>query len=261
MIHQEARRSIGRHFDGRLDPSGEASMREHLAGCADCRARYGRHLLYARLTRTGLPPQERLAHGLGLRGARRAARGARPAVPAAITGAIVALAAVVLLLRARPFTRPDDGEFAARGSASAPVGALWVYRFVVGGRPEAVKDGVSRADELAFAYGNAAGKKYVTIFAFDEHRHVYWYYPAWPNGAAAPMGVVPARAGPGPHELPEATRHAFDGQRIDLVTVLSDEPVNVALVEREVTANSGVPDGAIAPRGAVVLRRTLDVWP
>jgi len=261
MIHAETWRSIDRHFEGRLDTRGEAAMREHLPECADCRAHYRRHLLYSRLARKGAPPRERLARGLGLRLAPRQSEG-RASGPLAVGGVVLALAAVLLLVRTRHRSGVEDGGFVARGGG-APAAALWIYRLADHHRPEIVGDRVSGADELAFAYGNAAGKRYVAIFAADEHRHLYWYYPAWPPGRTTPPAAdVAAQAGPGPHELREAVQHTFDGRHLSLVTVLSDEPLNVAAVERAFRDGVEVPlGGAILPPDAIVLRRALEVRP
>jgi hypothetical protein len=94
-----------------------------------------------------------------------------------------------------------------------------------------VEGTISAGDELAFAYENRAGKKRLMIFAVDEHRHVYWFFPAWQDPAGDPEAIA-AEPGERPHELREAVRHAFDGQRLLVRAIFTDEPATVREVER-----------------------------
>jgi hypothetical protein len=243
---------IDRHFAGRLGVRAEAQMRAHLPGCASCRARYDRHLLCGRLLRDGRPAKQRLARGLGLR-----VEPARP-VRARWTAAalVAAVAAIALLVIGGRSVDPSGRDLAVRGGpGAAPPPVLLVYRMVAGAAPVLVEHRLSRGDELAFAYANPGAKKYLWIFAVDEHRHVYWYYPAWPAGTPAP-GPFPARPGPGPHELPEAVRHMFDGGRIDLHALVADEPLAVIDIEARIAAT-----GTAAFSGATGVQHAFEVGP
>jgi hypothetical protein len=174
--------------------------------------------------------------------------------------AVGALAVALLVIRSRgagDSSLPDG--LTVRGSGRGPGASLWVYRVGADAKPRLATDRVSAGDELAFAYGNTAGKKYVAIFGVDEHRHAYWYFPAWPAGAP-PTAAPAARSGPGPHELPEAIRHDFAGRRLDIYAVFSDEPLAVTAVEAALAGPGGAADAAI-PRGAVVTRRVFEVQP
>jgi|SRR5688572_12909042 hypothetical protein len=231
MAHERALISIERHFAGRVDAREEAELRAHLPDCEPCRARYERHLLLERLTNGGSRAKQRLARGLGLRVAAEAR--AWPRWTAALTAA--AAAAIALIVLVRP-GEPSSPDFGTRSGSAALAPALLVYRILPGGPPVQVQGRISRNDELAFAYSNPAGKKYLWIFGVDEHRHVYWYYPAWPEGTSAPPPFA-AQLGPGPHELPEAVRHDFDGSRLELYSLVSDEPISVAEIEARVATS------------------------
>jgi len=265
MTHERAIQSIDRHFrrfGGGLCVNDEAELRAHLPGCAACRARYERHLLYGRLARRARPAKERLARGLGL-GVQPARR--RWSAWAVSTGAVAA-AAVVVILGVRgprgpmtPARGPAPRELAPRGrvaadGATAPP-VLFVYRIVPHAPPVLAEGRLRRDDELAFAYSNPGLKRYLWIFGVDEHRHVYWYYPAWPVGTPAPAPFV-ASPGAGPLELPDAVRHAFDGARVDLHAIVSDEALGVADIEARL--RTGEP---FELAGAAHVQRTFEVEP
>jgi hypothetical protein len=218
------------HFARRLKPAAERSMREHLPGCAACKRYYERHLLLQRLDPKASEAQARLGQALGLVPApvSRVARG----------GAMLAAAAVLAL--GIYVTRPtvpalSDSEqasgFSARGGpvVTQPE-PLRVYRIRTGLAPEPVQGELRATDELAFAYQNAAGKKWLLIYGVDEHGHVYWFHPSWSDPDADPS-AVPAQAGEGLHELPEAISHALDGGKLTLHEVLSDERLTVRRAE------------------------------
>jgi hypothetical protein len=253
MTDEHVVASIDRHFAERLGTRAEAEMRAHLPRCASCRARYERHLLYGRLSRNARPAQARLARGLGLRVA-AAPRAAWPRWTAAALATAVAVVALIVLGGGRSVD-PSGRELAARGGAAAARPVLFVYRMVPGGAPVLAADRLSRNDELAFAYGNPAAQKYLWIFAVDEHRHVYWYYPAWPSGTPAP-GPLAAQPGAGPHELPDAVRHRLDGARVELHALVADQPIAVTDIEAQIAAG-----GTVAFPGAADVHRTFEVEP
>ncbi len=217
------------HFARRLKPTAERTMREHLPDCVPCKRYYERHLLLQRLDPKASAAQERLGQALGLVPA--------PVSVAARSAAVVAVAA--LLAVGVYMTRPavpglSDSEgasgFAARGAPLNEPEPLRVYRIRTGVTPEPVQGELRATDELAFAYQNAAGKKWLLIYGVDEHGHIYWFHPSWSDPDADPA-AVPAQTGEGLHELPEAISHALDGGKLTLHGVLSDERLTVRRAE------------------------------
>lgn len=252
MTHERALISIDRHFAGRAHVQEEAELRAHLPDCSECRSRYERHLLFERLNRDGRGAKQRLARGLGFR---IETERSWPRWTAAVTAtAATAAVALLVLVLGRPSESPNP-EFSARSGPSSLAPSLLVYRMHSDAAPVQAQSRISREDELAFAYSNPGAKKYLWIFGVDEHRHVYWYYPAWPEGTPEP-GPYAARAGAGPHELPEAVRHDFDGARLELYSLMSDEPLSIAEIEARVTAtgNAELPN-------TTAVRRLLEVAP
>ncbi len=236
---------VDRHFARRLSTEEERAMREHLPGCAACRARYERHLVLEELDPDAPGAQARLAAGLGLEEPQRASvyRFAAP------ISAIVAVAAAILLVLGRPWSAGDAG-FTARGGGATDQGAeILVYR----GASRA-GELLGRDDELAFAYANSAGKAYLMIFGVDEQRHVYWYYPAWTDPKAEPRSV-PIEKTDAPRSLPDAVRQPIEGKALDIRAVFGDEALSVKDVERMIEA---APAGAAAyvTRPGVIERST-----
>ncbi len=225
---------VDAHFVGTITPDDERGMRAHLESCGECRARYRRRLVLAKLDPQALPPDVRIAQGLGLRKERSRTRFVWPAA----TAFLAAAAAAFLLLRA---PHAADG-FAARGEdagatakPAAVASPLHVYRVPSkeegNGGPVPVFETVHRHAELAFAYENTDRKKYVMIFAVNEHGRVYWFYPGWTNPADNPRAIaITAQAGL--HELPDAVVHRFDGARLEIHALFLDEPMTVREVER-----------------------------
>jgi hypothetical protein len=98
-----------------------------------------------------------------------------------------------------------------------------------GEKPVALGEVMRASDELAFAFDNPASARHLLIFGVDEHRHVYWYHPAWVNPATTPTAVaIPG----GRHELPEAVSHDLDGGVLTLYAVFANEAVSVRELER-----------------------------
>jgi hypothetical protein len=228
--HRRSQRAIDAHFAGRVSEPAERAMRAHLPACASCRRRYDRHLLLARLDPRALPAEQRMAVGLGFRAAPPAwkRRFLSFAVP-------LAVAAVIALVVVRPHDADDTGGFTARGAPASIVARFWTYEVNPGGPPRLLDRAIGAGDYLAFAYSNPAGRPFVMIFGVDEQRHVYWFHPDWPANAAAPSSI-PAVAGPGPHELPGAVLHQFEGRRLNIVAVLSDRALSAAAIEAQVAA-------------------------
>lgn len=254
--HRRSHRAIADHFAGRASRAGEQAMRAHLPTCSSCTHRYGRHLILARLDPRGLPAERRIARALGLRSSAGPRRGRWIAALA-----IPAVAVLALLPRHLHKTDPDRG-FAARGAetSAAPPPSFWAYRVGPVGVPELVDRTIGTGDELAFAYSNAAGRPFLMIFGVDEHRHVYWFHPAWPEGRSAPSSLRSA-IGPGPYELPDAIHHQIDGRVLNVYAVFSDRAMDVTTVEAQVrSAKDGDPFRALGD-GVVIARRTFQVRP
>ena len=254
-MHQQVTRWIDDHFALRLSTAEEAALRTHLPGCASCRARYERHLLLARLDPRAPTPQQRLSRGLGLRLAAPRRLWGSPVLVAAALAAVM----LVMVVRGRQAEHPAMDGFGARGNGTAEQAFLWVYQVSDGTPPRLAGTRLAAGEDIAFAYANPAGKKYLSVFAVDEHGHVYWYYPAWPAGASPPL-AMPATAGAGPHELPEAVRHDFDGHHLDMYALFADEPLDVQALERWVVPGTGGATVTV-PEGAWVARRTFEVGP
>jgi hypothetical protein len=216
------------HFAGRIAPSEERSMRQHLGGCAQCRRRYERHLLLAELEPNALVPQERIGRGLGV------LRRGGPARP--IAGALMATAAVCgLVALLRPSGPTADSEFAARGARPPSTASHEVYHAQPGHPFELARDSNRANDELAFAYTNQAAYPFLAVCAIDEHRHVYWYHPAWTSPAQDPDSVR-IEEGARLRELPEAISQTLDGHELRVVATFSASPLHVQQVERALSA-------------------------
>jgi hypothetical protein len=270
------RQAIEAHFAGRGNTAAERAMRAHLPTCASCKHLYERSLLLARLDPRGLPAATRLARGLGLRPppAERVPRWARWLAAGLLMPSVVA-ASVLLALRlehGRPRSPPVDPvrdvpAFAARGrvnrsaNGTAAGATFWTYRVGPGGSTALVKAVVAAGDELAFAYSNPAGRPYLMVFGVDEHRHVYWFHPAWGVGQPAPSAVR-AEPGPGPHELQDAIRHRLDGRKLILYALLSDRRIDAVALEAKVKAAADPTDlGFSAADGVEISQRSLEVLP
>jgi len=258
--HRASRRAIDAHFGGRASPALERSLRAHLPGCGPCKTYYQHHMVLARLDPRRLGARDRIARGLGL--ATAAPRSAWWwAARAAVAVSVVAVF-VVIAPGARPTALDTPAEFAVRGagSAAARTPGLSIYRVGQDGDGHLAEAAIGAADELAFAYSNPTGKRFIMVFAVDEHRHVFWFHPAWPAGEAPPV-AVPAAAGPGPHELPEAIRHRFDGRRLNVYGVFGDRAIDAAAIEAA-ARRAGAPDAlSVAGDGVVMIRRTFQVQP
>ena len=256
--HRAARTAIGAHFAGRASPATETTMREHLAGCSACRDFYRRYHLLALVDPAAVPAEERIGRALGFRPRRGPSfRGWLRALAFPVAATAVAAVAVLVVVRTGADVAP-----VARGPIAATARAphLLVYRFAPGTRTPELLQGAMRSDDgLAFAYTNPAGHRYVAIFGVDEHRRVYWFHPEWREGEPAPA-AVPAAAGPGPHELPGAIRHAIVGRRLTVHALFADRAVGVE--EMEAAVHAGAVGGSLASRlGGVVavIQRDVDV--
>ena len=215
---------VDTYFDHGLPPPEAHALYEHIPACASCRERYNRQLVLESLLPESTGPKARLRTTLDIPASRTVLTSRRWWGPAA---AVLAMAACALLFVRRP---RDDAGFHARGDATSLAPRLDVYR-LQGSAPSYVVDVVGRQDELAFTYTNPTGKKRVLVFAVDEHRHVYWYYPAWTR-ADETVTSIPIVTTREPVELKEGVTHDFDTSRVRIYGVFTDE----AMTTREVEA-------------------------
>ncbi|MEA2746445.1 MAG: hypothetical protein QOI41_588 [Myxococcales bacterium] len=241
---------VDRHFSRTLDPADERAMREHLPTCAQCRARYEKQLLLERLDPDAAAPEARIASGLGI-------GRARPMLRAAPFMGALALAAAIAFLVLRPAGpgSPLDTGFTARGGGDASTSEDAAYVIVLRGATDAgpTRAGASihRNDELTFSYGNGAGKRYLIIYGVDEHRHVFWYYPAWSDPKEDPHSIAIA---PGAQSLPDAVKHDLDGKQLEIHAVFTDSPLSVKSVESLI---SSAPIGKTPTFGPGSIDRTI----
>jgi hypothetical protein len=223
------RAHIDRHFAGRISAADEQRMRTHLADCADCQRYYERHLVLAEIDPGALTTEQRIAGGLGL-----SPRRASPLLPV-YAGVSLAVCGLALLLFA-PWKGDEAGsdEFMARGAALTPAPAeLVVYRVQRGSAPERVEHKIKRSDELMFAYRNDKGFRYLCVFAVDESKQVYWYYPGWSDPNTTPEAVSIGKTST-LVELPDAVSHELTARKLRLFAVFSDTSRSVRDVEERV---------------------------
>jgi hypothetical protein len=171
------------------------------------------------------------------------------------------MAAVLLgIAFRRPASIGPSDEFTARGASIETRPALLVYAMRTAERFPAVEAKIRAGDDLAFAYTNASGYKHLFVFGVDEHRHVYWYYPAWTSADDDPHGVDVA-AGPEVRELPEAIRHELDGRELTIHAVFLDDDTSVKRIEAMLAARARAPGDALPFARAYEQRITIEVAP
>jgi hypothetical protein len=212
-------------MDGRIWPEDEAVMRRHLIGCPDCTRYYNRLLIGARLDPKAPSAEERLARGMG-RPMRRERRRVNW-LPAMTAGATLAACALLLIV-----WWPHD-RFAERGGKLGDKNDVLLYRTRAGVKAQRIGDRahIHVDDELAFAYRNPESYARLVIFAVDEHKHIYWYYPAWNNAADDPVAVA-IRPSPSPVELREVVAHELDGRLLRVHALFTNAPVTVKQIEQ-----------------------------
>src|SRR5262245_59139555 len=151
MWHALARRRIDRYFEGQLGPPSEVRMRRHLGRCADCRARYERHLV----AEAALPDGERRAEDRGWQGILAAGQAPPARRPRALVPALALAGAVALALLVPTALRPP-APVERGGPASAALGppAVHLFRSLPGGKSAPVTDRVGAGDGWLIAYSN-----------------------------------------------------------------------------------------------------------
>lgn len=229
-------RLVDAHFSGSIAPREERALREHVTECDACRARYRRQLLLAKLDpTTTLTRETRLGRALGI--------GRRAPVAQLFVPFLAVAAALFLLLR------PADSGFTARGVVPDMISTIRVYRIADEGGATLASESLQRSDELAFTYQNGSGKTHLMIFGVDEHERVYWFHPAWMSEQENPTAIPIDPSDPRPHELREAIRHRFEGQKLEIHGLFLNAPITVkdaeAAVHRRATGDGpvSIPEG------------------
>ena len=255
MLHALARRRIDDYFEGGLRPRSEARMRRHLGRCADCRARYERHLV----AEAAVPDGERRAEDRGWQGILAAAQApaARPRralVPALMLAGAAALVVIVPLAR-RPSEPVERG-----GGAGAALGgpAVHLYRSLPGGKSAPVTDRIGAGDGWLIAYSNpGTDARWLMVFAVDEACGVHWFHPAYERAGENPA-AVPIRTGENGVELGEEIRHALRPGRLGVFGLFLREPLKVLAVEDVVRARcaAGAPAPPCAPLAVTAAHQT-----
>jgi hypothetical protein len=247
MARCEILEHVDAHFERRLPIDQVHALFEHLPDCLQCRKRYEGHLLIEILDPQARGPKVRMRTGLPRVAPRR--------LGIAMAAPLFAAAAALLVIN---LARQGDGFF-PRGHAveAAAQSRVEIYRVVPGASPRIVEDTMQRSDDLAFAYLNPTGKARLLIFAVDEHRHVYWYYPAWADQDEAPK-AVPIHKSNELVELSEAVVQPIDGSQLTIFAVFTDEPLDVRDVEARVAASRSVVQN-LGLHDAIEMARTLEV--
>src|SRR5262245_3479774 len=255
MWHALVRRRIDRYFEGLLGPPVEARVRRHLGRCADCRARYERHLL----AEAALPDGERRAGDRGWQGILAAAqalpeRRARALIPALTLAGAVALVVLV------PYARRTPAPVERGGPAGAAPGlpAVHVFRSLPGGKSAPVTDRIGAGDGWLIAYSNpGTDARWLMVFAVDEACGVRWFHPAYERAGENPA-AVPIRTGENGVELGEEIRHALRPGRLGVFGLFLREPLKVLAVEDAVRARcaAGAPASPCAPLAVTAVHQT-----
>ena len=229
--HSRASRLVDVHFRGDISSTNERWMRAHLNGCASCRDRYERRQHLTAVDPEGrLSARERLGRGLGLAPMPATVRTRRLGAWGAIPAAALLLCLGIGLGRqlSHPALPPQ-----ARGGDPSLHSQLLVYE-IGRGRPvrQALRQ-IRRDSGLAFAYLNAAHKQRLMIFGVDDHRHIFWYQPAWTDPRDDPA-AVPLAEDAAVHEIPQAVTHPLRGGHLQLFGAFGDQPLTVREVEAAV---------------------------
>jgi hypothetical protein len=240
---------VDAHFAGKNSVTEEHELRQHLlAGCPTCHRRYTRQAMLAKLQPDAPSAKERLGVALGLR------RRTRSRLLTGLCTMVAACGTLAFFVVGR-----TDPGFQARGLPAAAGDAraeLLVFRVRPGAPNLRAADRFSAKDELAFAYRNGAGKRHLFIFGVDEHRHVYWFAPAWKEARELPAAPM-ATADGALHELEDAVGHVYDGARLDVHALFTDRAWR--LEELEAVVGGAAPGAPLSFAGDVYLVRSFEV--
>lgn len=261
---------LARYLDGELSENRAAAIREHLAGCASCRAALDleRQLVADLAAPVACPDAARVARLVQ----RLDAAPVRRIVPRWLwpgCAAVATLAAVVWVATTRS---PDDlGELAARGQdhsgetavdAIARRAGLAIYS--VSPDRARLEDGSRVAPGTAYAlsYRNRhAQPLYVLAFAVDAQDAIHWLAPAYVDPSSDPL------ASPVPwsdHETMSSDAVVFDDMpagRLRIVTIVSPIRERISAIERLPPGELSRAALAAHWHDAVVREVTVEVTP
>jgi hypothetical protein len=239
---------VDAHFERHLPADEIHALFEHLPDCPSCCDRYEKQLLIETLDPQAPGPKVRMRAGLAPVAPRR--------IGVVVAAGVFAVAASALFVVGR--ARPGE-SFSPRGHArnfdTSP--RIEIYRVAPGTPARRIEDTIGKNDDLAFAYANPTGKLRLLVFAVDEHRHIYWYYPAWTDPKDAPQ-AVPIRQSKELVEMDEAVVQPIDASHVTLFAVFTDEPVDVHEVEARV-ASLRIVGQNLGLHDAFETSRTLEV--
>jgi hypothetical protein len=249
MLHALQTHRLDRLFAGKA--RGAPAVRRHLGRCAACQRRYERLLL----VEAALGDEKRAADRLWREIQVVASAPAPRRWPLPL---VLAAATVMVLLLVRP------SGLVPRGGQGALSPALHVFR-AVGGAAEPVGERIQTGDGLLFAYSNpGAAYSHLMVFAVDEQRRVYWFYPAYQRAGEDPAAVPIARERAGV-ELSEVIHHAFAPGPVRLFALFLPQPLHVLAVEeaaaRAYAGRSPAEDVPLGLPGARQESRLLEVAP
>jgi hypothetical protein len=223
---------VDSHFAGRITPSAERRLRDHLDVCDACRAHYDRWLVLAEIDSEVLPRAARLAIGLGLRQPSPPSRAS--ALALAFAAALGSLGIVFAWGHASPGAL---GRLCRAIPAPSSEAEFAVYKVGRGGAQSALLHAdqeIAPNQPLGFAYAKAAGTKHLVIFGVDERRHVVWYRPAIAESSES-LPLVPITDGALLHELSETFTQTLDEGTLQLFAVFTNrEDLRLSEVETAV---------------------------
>lgn len=259
MKHSDktAYRALAAYTEGEVTVSEAAAIEDALLGSQEGKRRLKRiHAVQTMLRDTGATDQIDLLPGLLPRleaarrlGAQSSAEGrnmSRWMGFAAAAAIALLVSAGLLLTRSQESPAPED-EFRVKSAApERDTRSRWIafnaFRLSEKAQPEQVRDSLHPNDGLLFSYTNLGPKpfSYMMIFGMDDHRRVYWYYPAFldakDNPTSIPIDRDVSRAG-----LREVIAHPYAEGSLTLFALFSDNILSVSDIES--AAAQGVKDG------------------
>ncbi|OGQ16887.1 MAG: hypothetical protein A2138_12120 [Deltaproteobacteria bacterium RBG_16_71_12] len=232
-----------RFVEGELEPGDAAALEQQAARDPGLRARIDA-LVTLRATLATDADLDGTDVLPAVRAALRAHAPARPrlrliawsAPPAVLLAA--ALAFVVVQRQS------DEEEFHAKG-AGGPASTTGVAVFRQTDQGLAPVSGSIGADAaLAFSYTNSGSEPFshLMVFAVDDDRRVYWYWPAYGDEGADPSTLTAVTATPGRDvELGEVVRHTLAPGPLTIYAVFLRRAATVAEVEGAIGRGASAP--------------------
>jgi hypothetical protein len=236
MMHFLQRSRIDRYFVRGLSPRAEQAMRQHVARCARCRRRYEANLAAeAALPGGALLAEQRLWQGItGAASAPDTARASLRARRFMLAGAFSA-ATLVAVVWFSPWRERQPGGLVERGShedeALHRTPSLQIFRRGEASVPEPVRDTIHGGDALMFAYSNPGRRyRFLMVFGVDDHRRIFWYYPAYERDVDAPRAIAIQAERLGV-ELGDAVTHALVEGGLRVYGLFLEDSATVSAIE------------------------------